>query len=148
MNYTKLLMFVACTIAAGCLECEKNADVSNNEKPASWQAILITADEQQFLILADDAIIPGLDREAPQLISGLTKTEKDSLLHWAYRLATRPVRPTNFCTDYVGSLIVRIIVTDQIAQQCHYSSICEWSTLSRETGEMKKLLSRNLQDVQ
>jgi hypothetical protein len=143
MNGIKLMMSVVCAIAAGC-GIRKN-DIDNNKIPASWEAILITTDDQRFIVLAnEDLVIPQRYQGTPQIISSLTKTEEDSLLRWTYRLITRPIKPENFCTDYVGSLTVEIIITDQIAQQCQYSSVCEWSTLSRETQEMKKLLSQKL----
>lgn len=71
----------------------------------------------------------------------LTKSEKDSVVRWARAIVATPVTPQKNCTDYVGSLEVEIGM-GQVVQQCRYSSICQWHTLSPDTQEIEKLLSK------
>jgi len=77
----------------------------------------------------------------------LSKSELDSIKKWTRKLITEPVSPKVFVTEYVGSLFVKVFITDQVSQSCRYTSIGDWDKLSRETVEMKKLLCKKFKTV-
>ena len=77
----------------------------------------------------------------------LSKSELDSIKKWTRKLITDPVSPKVFTTEYVGSLYVKIFISDQVSQSCRYTSIGDWNKLSRETMEMKKLLCKKFKTV-
>ena len=77
----------------------------------------------------------------------LSKSELDSIKKWTRKLITEPVSPRVFVTEYVGSLFVKVFISDQVSQSCRYTSIGDWDKLSRETVEMKKLLCKKFKTV-
>lgn len=78
----------------------------------------------------------------------ISPSEKDSIFKWTSKLINHPITPSNFCTDYVGSLRLSLEITNQVKQSCIYSSICEWETLSYETESLKKLLKQKLRTIE
>lgn len=66
-------------------------------------------------------------------------TEEDSIYTWTTRLTYPPVMPTKFCTDYVGSLKVKIQFGERVFQTSEFYSICDWELLSPETQKLHAL---------
>src|ERR1035437_6602376 len=56
----------------------------------------------------------------------LSKSELDSIKKWTRKLIAEPVSPKIFVTEYVGSLYVKVFISDQVSQSCRYTSIGDW----------------------
>ena len=80
----------------------------------------------------------------------IATTEKDSLFSWTNKLMA-PAAPTMRCTDYAGHLIVRInygAYSSRTVKSCDYSSICDWSIVSKETKSIYSFLKIKRVDVE
>lgn len=78
--------------------------------------------------------------------SSLSKIEKDSISSWVQKLASYPVKPAKFCTDYVGYVKFVVRYSSQVEQSCKYTSVCEWDSLSNETIKLNKLIKKKFGD--
>jgi hypothetical protein len=77
----------------------------------------------------------------------VNQMKKDSIYFWTTKINWPPVMPVKFCTDYVGSLKVKIQFGDRVFQTSEFYSICEWETMSTETGKLHRLFSEKFPEL-
>lgn len=70
----------------------------------------------------------------------LSASEKDSMYVWVKKMVEKPVKPKNFCSDYVGYVSLAVMHSAQIQQSCTYSSVCDWRFLSAESQKLNSLI--------
>jgi hypothetical protein len=88
---------------------------------------------------ASDGSVYHLPVHKQVFTAKMDKWEKDSMHQWVRKLIATPVKPVNFCADYVGYINLAI-VSRQVRQECTYTSVCDWVTLNRDTAKINLLL--------
>ena len=76
-------------------------------------------------------------------------TEKDSIYKLAEYLIANPANSKASCLDFKGDLKLDVdygtfVEPGSFRQSIEYSGICQWDTLSTETRQLKKILSRKI----
>lgn len=74
----------------------------------------------------------------------INQAEKDSLFVEASGLIDFQGPLELFCTDYVGTIKVKIVYSEQLSKEVSFSSICNWRQLSANTQIIDKLLNQIL----
>ncbi|RYU92156.1 hypothetical protein EWM62_01570 [Mucilaginibacter terrigena] len=75
-----------------------------------------------------------------------TNAENDTLAYIMKDLIVHPVKTEKFCTDFVGSLNLKINY-GQYELSGRYSSVCDWSQLSDKTRQLKAILNRKFAEA-
>ena len=106
--------------------------------------INIKANSTEFYVdtFTDSLYVKRLDTITQQKSYKILDSEKDSLFSWTETRIDTKSNPSEFCTDYVGKLTLRIAYSEQMSKQISYNSICDCKDLDRNTSKIHELLSK------
>lgn len=131
------------TVTVGC-NTPSNKPLTQKQKDNLWIGLSIkTNNSECFLNAATDSlIVRSLDSNNTSNSYKLSHSEKDSLFSWTEMLIDNKIKPTRYCTDYFGSLSLKIAYSEQMTKQISYKSICEWEELDSNTNKIHNLISK------
>jgi len=130
--------------------------------PPSWSTITIVSDNYEVITInnyEDTSSVKSYDGgliftghhkvKVDSLRTYFTMTEKDSIYKLAEYLIANPANSKASCLDFKGDLKLDVdygtfVEPGSFRQSIEYSGICQWDTLSTETRQLKKILSRKI----
>jgi len=136
---------------------------STAKKPSvSWNTITMVLDENEVIAITngDDtsmvktynsgSIFMGWHKvKIDSMKVHFTESEKDTIFILTERIIENPADTKGGCTDFVGDLKITIDHGQYkdpgwFRQSIEYSGVCRWDTLSTETRQLNKILSRKI----
>ena len=155
LNYLiVLLLFCSCSSKN---PVRNDGLITSNDR---WNRVIIEFDAQRIALFNDDSIcfsdkytfrrdtlkngrveIIPISRKTTEF--KLSREERDSLYRYVNDLIRNPIKPTSFCTDYVGNVTFKIQI-GQIEISSSYSSICSFDKLGQKAMRISAILSRRI----
>jgi len=156
----KIIVFVALLIMVTVLSCKPAVKRGSS---TLWDRLLIISEHDVQIHISNDngtsmvnvyhsgSFFQPLPKNAKVKIDTLkvffTEAEKDTIFSLVQDLITNPARSKNFCTEFVGSLDLRVSYGKQFIQSAKYSSVCDWNTLSDKTKRLHDMLRSRIKNV-
>ncbi|MES2107131.1 MAG: hypothetical protein V4577_00190 [Bacteroidota bacterium] len=156
----KIIVFAGLLIMVTGLSCKPavKRDVSG-----LWERLLIISEHDVQIHISNDndtsvvnvyhsgSFFQPLPKNAKVKIDTLkvffSKVEKDTIFSLVQDLITNPAHSKNFCTEFIGSLDLRVSYGEQFIQSAKYSSVCDWNTLSDKTKRLHDILRSRIKNV-
>ena len=142
-KYLTLTFIVFC----GCNNASTTIN-SNDKGQSLWTSLSIRTNSNDFSIhdQNDSLIINSfpisVDTKDSILSFKITSSEKDSLFKWTESLIDNKIKPKHFCTDYYGTLYIKVTYNDQMTKTANYTSICEWKDLDSNCSKIYLLINK------
>ncbi|MEZ2338643.1 hypothetical protein AB6735_23545 [Mucilaginibacter sp. RCC_168] len=157
MKLLIILIFISTFITA----CNfKKNDISKSEADQPWNELTIIDDHRIVTTINNDndsSIVRiyhtgSIFTPRPKklvidtLKAWFTKSEKDTLAYLTKEIILNPISTTNYCTEFVGSVEMKISY-GQFKLSGEYDSVCDWTILSDRTKKLNSILQRQLKTL-
>ena len=153
-----LILLLIMAFVTACNFNKKQIDGPGTDQ--SWQALTITDDHRIVITIKNDNDSSTVKiyhtgsiftpRPSKIIVDTLkvwfTKSEKDTLAYLTKDIILHPVGKTGFCTEFVGSIAMKIYY-GQFKLSGEYNSVCDWTLLSDQTKQLNNILQRQMKKL-